>query len=104
MSLQNPEMLLLTLTVLTLLSLFVTLVYAVGIVWRVERELDISYKFFAWAIFFLLLSEMFDLIPFSQMGIGGIVAIRATHLLAAFFLFLGVFFMRDLIRRMDGEK
>ena len=104
MSFQNTDILLLILAALTLVSLFVTLVYAVGIVWRVERELDLSYKFFAWAIFFLLLSEMLDLIPLSQIGIGPVIALRVTHLLAALFLFLGVFFMRDLVRRMDGEK
>ena len=66
----NPDILFLVLTAFTLAALFVSLVFVVGIVWRVELELDLSYKFFALAVVFLLAAEILELFPFVRTDYG----------------------------------
>ena len=88
--------------VATLLLLFVSLVFAVGIVWRVEKELDISYKLFVGALVMLLLSESVGKL-FSETMLFLTIAALFKGVFAALLL-AGVWTMRDLIRRLDGEK
>lgn len=100
----NTDFFLLFLSFLTITSLLSSLVFVVGIVWRVEMELDLSFKFFTFAVLFLLLTEGLSLIPTHQSEVWWQLALPAVKFLAAVNLLLGLFFMRDLIRRMDGEK
>lgn len=89
---------------LTLLTLGGVLVFVVGIVWRVEAELDVAYKWFSLAVAFFLVSEVIEVLPwFTQSPWGG-ASLALFRLLAAASLFLGMYYMRDLVRRMDGEK
>ena len=78
--------------------------FVVGIVWRVEMELDLSFKFFSLAVIFLLVSEVLSLLPVAKNADWWQFAIPIVKLLIASNLLLGLFFMRDLIRRMDGER
>lgn len=94
----------LSLRLLSLLTLLAALVFVVGIVWRVEAELDTAYKWLTLAVLFLLLAELIEVWPSLQASPWGGVALVATRWCAALTLFLGMYFMRDLVRRMDGEK
>ncbi|MFA9262530.1 MAG: hypothetical protein ACEQSB_04220 [Undibacterium sp.] len=100
----NTEFFLLFLSFLTITSLLSSLVFVVGIVWRVEMELDLSFKFFAFAVLFLLMTEGLGFLPASRFEAWWQLALPVVKFLAAANLLLGLFFMRDLIRRMDGEK
>lgn len=97
-------MILLILSSFTIVFLFVALVYVIGIVWRVEMELDISYKFLAAALVFLILSEVLGVLSKTYTDAWWGMALSLAKFLAALHLFIGMFFMRDLIRRIDGEK
>ncbi len=87
---------------LTLFFLFLSLVFTAGIVWRVERKLDVSYKFFLAALALLLLAESFG----SFYAESGIFMVVSSILKALFgvLLLLGVWTMRDIVRDLDGEK
>ncbi len=100
----STEIFLLLLSFLTIVSLLSSLVFVIGIVWRVEMELDISFKFFAFAVLFLLMIEGLSLLPASRFEAWWQLALPIVKFLAAVNLLLGLFFMRDLIRRLDGEK
>lgn len=98
------DFLLLFLSFLTVTSLLLSLVFVVGIVWRVEMELDLAFKFFSIAVIFLLAAEILDLLPMTRLASWWQWALPVVRLCIATNLLLGLFFMRDLIRRMDGEK
>ena len=100
----NTDFLLLFLSFLTVTSLLLSLVFVIGIVWRVEMELDLSFKFFSFAVIFLLAAEVLGLLPVARLAPWWQIALPIVRLLIATNLLLGLFFMRDLIRRMDGEK
>ena len=98
------ELLELSLRSLTSVLLFVALVFVVGIVWRVEAVLDTAYKWFSLSVVFLALGEIIAVLPlFSGLALGGLFFV-AFRFLAALTLLLGMYYMRDLVRRMDGEK
>ena len=85
-----------------LASLFLSTVYVIGVVWRVEGELDLSYKLLSVSVVVLLLSEMlrvFSPIFFEQAAIAGDVlrAIFGVTFLAS------IYFVRDVVRKEDGE-
>jgi len=85
-----------------LASLFLSMVYIVGVIWRVEGELDLSYKLLSLAVFTLLLGEMLRV--FSPVFSGWFPAV-GDGLRAVFgCLFLAsIYFMRDVVRKEDGE-
>ena len=99
----NTDFILLFVSFLTFVSLLSSLVYVVGIVWRVEMELDTSFKFFASAVLFLILSEGFAFLPMTAIGMWGQLIVPIMKFLAALNLLFGLYFMRDLVRQMDGE-
>lgn len=88
----------------TTLVLLAALILVVGIVWRVEAELDRAYKWFSLSVVFFLASEVLEVLPSLYAALWGGVALSATRFLAAVALFLGMYYMRDLVRRIDGEK
>lgn len=100
----NTDFLFLFLSFLTVASLLLSLVFVIGIVWRVELELDLSFKFLTFAVLFLLVAEVLDILPVTRFAAWWQSAIPVVKFLVATNLLLGLFFMRDLIRRMDGEK
>lgn len=100
----NEDIFLLILFAFKIGFLLVTLIYAIGIVWRVEMELDVSYKFLAFAVFFLAIAEIIDVVPGARKNTQWILSLYGMKLLAAASLFFGMYFMRDLVRRLDGER
>jgi len=79
------------------------IVFAFGVVWRTEKELDISYKFFLGGIIAFTASEFLELFSFEGRTLI-LFLIPFTKLLFAAFFLAGIFTARDLLRKMDGEK
>ena len=78
------------------------LVFSVGIVWRVEKELDLSYKFFVIAAGCLTLAELIGFYANPDFDVAALS--RSFRLGGAIFLLVSVLLMRDLLRKLDGEK
>ncbi len=78
------------------------LVFSVGIVWRVEKELDLSYKCFVIAAGCLTLAEIIGF--YADPAFNIIALSKGLRLVGAGFLLASVFLMRDLLRKLDGEK
>ena len=88
--------------IVVLVSLF-SVVYTFGVVWRVEKKLDISYKLLLTALLFFVAGEILDIFNFGNHFIFSILS-SVARIAFAFFFLLGVLEMRSLIRKMDGEK
>jgi len=88
-------------TAIIFVSLF-SIIYTAGVVWRVEKKLDISYKFFLIAIIAFTLSEIANLVRREALPWAGEAALILKLLFALFFL-KGVLTMRRMVRIMDGE-
>jgi hypothetical protein len=78
-------------------------IFTFGVVWRTEKELDISYKFFLGAIISFTAFEILELFAFDGRIVIAILVLAFRFLFSAFFL-AGIFTARDLLRKMDGEK
>ena len=80
----------------------ISIVIATGIVWRVEKRLDISYKFLQLAIVVfsigIVVEILLQLNLFHPWYWREIIA-----LIFALFFMLGVLEMRVLVRHLDGE-
>lgn len=88
---------------ITLLAVLLSMVYMVGIVWRVEGELDISYKFFAFAIVFFLIAELLS-VYYTGSDARFVIAEKTSKTVFALLFLIGTLFMRDIVRKLDGEK
>lgn len=80
-----------------------SVVFSLGVVWRVEKELDISFKLFSLSIISFLISEVMKFFQFDEKFATSLIITSFKFLFAIFFL-LGILAMRDLLRKMDGEK
>lgn len=78
-------------------------VFSLGVVWRTERELDISYKFFLGAIIAFTVAQFLDLFSFEG-RIFILYLVPVMKLLFAGLFLAGTLTARDLLRKMDGEK
>jgi hypothetical protein len=84
------------------LSIF-SIIYAAGVVWRVEKKLDVSYKLFLAAVVAYAISLTLEI--FNGVGSATMELYIAITKIVFIALFLGgILMMRDLIRDMDGEK
>ncbi len=99
----SESKIILVLNMLGIVLTFFSIVYVAGIVWRVEKKLDLAYKLFLSAILVYAVSlilEMFNVIDAAVMEL--YISIVKVLFVA---LFLGgVLMMRDLVRELDGEK
>ena len=82
---------------------FFSIIYVAGVVWRVERKLDISYKLFLAAILVYAVSLFLELLNVINAATMELYISIAKVLFVALFLG-GVLMMRDLVRELDGEK
>lgn len=98
----NTTMLLLGMDSVTIAIFLLILVFSVGVVWRVEQELDLSYKFFVIAAGCLTLAELIGFYANPDFYI--IILDKGLRIGGALFLLVSVLLMRDLIRKLDGEK
>lgn len=92
---------------LTFVLAILAIVYTLGVVWRVEKKLDLAFKLFFVSVVFFFVSQIIKNIPtlvcclednYFELA-GGI----AKFLFIAFFL-AGMLEMRSMIRKMDGER
>lgn len=98
----NMKILLLGTDALTIALFLLIVVFSVGIVWRVEKEFDLSYKFFVVAALCLVLAEILGFYgdqTFNIVAMG-----KGLRVGGAAFLLISVMLMRDLVRKLDGEK
>ena len=86
-----------------LLAALLFIVYALGVVWRVEKKLDVSYKLLLLAIVSFTFSEILGYFEIGTAGKIRFWMILAKVLFALFFL-LGILTARRMIREVDGEK
>ena len=86
-----------------ILTALLSIVYAFGVVWRVEKRLDVSYKLLLLAIVFFTLSEILGFFDIGTAGQIRFWMVLAKVLFALFFL-LGILTARRMIREVDGEK
>lgn len=81
----------------------VAVVYTFGVVWRVEKKMDISYKLFLVAIIAFVVSELTGYFSFSESSWLFWLP-KIFKLIFAVFFLAGIWTMRDMIRKIDGEK
>lgn len=86
-----------------ILTALLSVVYAFGVVWRVEKKLDVSYKLLLLAIVFFTSSEVLGFFDIGTAGKVRFWMVLAKVLFALFFL-LGILTARRMIREVDGEK
>jgi hypothetical protein len=85
--------------VLSLLAI----VFGFGVVWRVEKKLDIAFKLFLAAVIAFFVGEFSGLFYIPKTGPLIYIA-PAAKILFALLLLAGMVEMRNMIRRIDGEK
>ena len=85
-----------------LLAAMFSIIYAFGVVWRVEKRLDISYKLFLVAILFFTLACVLSYFN-TEKGIIMPFLVNLNYALFSIFFLAGIFTMRSLIRKIDGE-
>jgi hypothetical protein len=89
--------------VVVIIASLLSIIYTLGVVWRVEKKLDISYKLFLVAILAFTAEIIIELINPLDQWLFNLSASIMRVIFAIFFL-AGVYTMRDMIRRIDGEK
>ncbi len=99
----STDMLFLGVDVLTILLLSLVLVFAIGIVWRVEKELDWAYKFFVLAAASVMLADVVGLYAANQ-GMTMVLLGKSLRFIGALAFLVSVLFMRDIVRTLDHEK
>ena len=100
----NTQNIMLTINAVTVIALLLSIIYTAGVVWRVEKELDISYKFFLAAIVVLFVAEAINLYYPIDNALYIALTIKILRMLFALCFLIGILFMRDIARKLDGEK
>ena len=100
MTLRNIDFL--TNVVVIVASLF-SIVYTFGVVWRVEKKLDLSYKLFLISILAFTSSVIIEISnPLNDRYLN--FSADLMKMLFAIFFLAGILEMRNMIRHIDGEK
>jgi len=75
------------------------IVYTFGVVWRVEKKLDTSFKLLLGAIISFTGSEIISILPFDWNQSFSLI----LRIIFAILFLAGILEMRSMLRRMDGE-
>ncbi len=89
--------------VATIFLFLLVLVFSIGIVWRVEKELDWSYKFFVIAATSILLADVLGLWAAEQ-EVMTVMLGKALRFVGAVAFLTSILVMRDIVRKLDHEK
>jgi hypothetical protein len=89
--------------IIILISSFLAIVFGFGVVWRVEKKLDVSFKLFLAAIIAFFVGEVSSLLYVPKTGLL-IYALPLAKIFFAVFFLAGILTMRNMIRKIDGEK
>ncbi len=95
--------LILVLQYLGVVTIVFSLVFAVGIVWRTEKKLDLTYRFIFVALVGFLGARVISLGYFLGVEQQALVA-EVLDFIGVLFLLLSILEMRDIIRVLDKEK
>lgn len=86
-----------------LVASLLSIVFTSGVVWRVEKRLDLSYKLFLLAILSYTGSVVVEAVnPLKDYLLD--FAVGILNMLFAVFFLAGIYTMRNMIRKIDGEK
>lgn len=99
----NGDMIFFGMDIITIILFLLVLVFSLGIVWRVEKELDWSYKFFVVAAASVMLADVFGLYALNQ-GAFSIFLSKGLRFVGAISFLMSVLLMRDIVRKLDHEK
>lgn len=97
------EFILLAISLTTIVALLFSINYTAGIVWRVEKKLDVSYKFFLLGVIFIFLAECLDLYYSADNYLLSAIIVKTLRLLFALCFLRGIVVMRRIVRKLDGE-
>jgi hypothetical protein len=97
------DMMFLGMDILTIGLLLLVLVFTIGIVWRVEKKLDWSYKFFVVAAASIMLADVVGLYAAHQ-GVTTAFLGKGLRLVGAIAFLASIVMMRDIVRQLDHEK
>lgn len=92
----------LSLDTITICVFLLVLVFSIGIVWRVEKKLDLSYKFFVAAAASIMLAEILGLY-YADSSLF-VLFEKIVRFSGAVLFLVSVLFMRDIVRGLDREK
>lgn len=87
----------------TLVFALAAIVFACGVVWRVEKKLDLSFKLFLAAIAVFFAGELAGIFYAGRFGNWALLPVAAKALFTLLFLW-GMLTMRNMLRNIDGEK
>lgn len=99
----DMDMMFFGIDVATIALFLLVLLFSLGIVWRVEKELDWSYKFFVVAAMSVMLADVFGLY-YSEQESTMILLSKGLRFVGAITFLVSVLLMRDIVRKLDHEK
>ncbi len=99
----SSQAIIITAHLVIILGALLTIIYTFGVVWRVEKKLDLSYKLLLGAIISFTLSELFSLFQFEGRDWVLVASIALQALFIILFL-AGILEVRNMLRKLDGEK
>jgi len=99
----NTDMIFFGMDLLTVGLFLLVLVFSVGIVWRVEKELDWSYKFFVVAAASVTLADALGMY-YAPYGSWSMMMSKGLRLVGALAFLASILLMRDIVRKLDHEK
>lgn len=89
--------------IIVLVFSLLAIIFGFGVVWRVEKKLDVAFKLFLAAIIAFSIGEVAGLFYVSRTSVLTYVAPAAKILFVLLFL-AGMTEMRNMIRKIDGEE
>ena len=99
----NLDMLFFGIDIATVAVFLLVLVFSVGVVWRVEKELDWAYKFFVIAATSVMLADVVGLY-YADTGSFATLIGKGFRFVGALAFLASIWFMRDIVRKLDHEK
>lgn len=99
----TSDILFLGMDIVTIALFLFVLVFSIGIVWRVEKELDWSYKFFVVAAASIVLADVIGLYGANHDATTVLLG-KSLRFFGAIAFLMSVLVMRDIVRKLDHEK
>ena len=99
----SSQAIIITAHLVIILGALLTIIYTFGVVWRVEKKLDLFYKLLLGAIISFTLSELFSLFQFEGRDWVLVASIALQALFIILFL-AGILEVRNMLQRNEGKK
>lgn len=88
--------------ILIVLGAIFSIIYLFGVIWRVEKKLDTSYKLILGSMFFFFISELLGFFDFGYPAAVKLISLALKFAFVILFLF-GILEARKMIRQLDQE-